>query len=243
MLLTSEMFVLFSDLNITKSLSLSVRKILMYQIVSYEMIKYPNVSGKYFIAANSCGGNVMISLLACFGHLIFIAKWKPGTQTSSWWACVTSLVTCVHPVSLRALSTQFTVLIVPGQFLIICPHSQMLELTPLNLMLKQFSANVPWLMPSGGSGAQSPVTGREKKISIFQEYQRKHLMCDNIRCYIRMSPDSDQFCRHVTSFNAHIVTTGPMNSPWWKLDSHTSLHGCIHIQNLHHVIFHTFSGF
>lgn len=158
MLLTSEMFVLFSDLNITKSLSLSVRKILMYQIVSYEMIKYPNVSGKYFIAANSCGGNVMISLLACFGHLIFIAKWKPGTQTSSWWACVTSLVTCVHPVSLRALSTQFTVLIVPGQFLIICPHSQMLELTSLNLMLKQFSANVPWLMPSGGSGAKSPVT-------------------------------------------------------------------------------------
>ena len=46
---------------------------------------------------------------------------------------------------------------------------------------------------------KSPVTGREKKISIFQDSQRKHLMCDNIRCHIRISPGSDQFCRHVTS--------------------------------------------
>ena len=65
----------------------------------------------------------------------------------------------------------------------------------------------------GSGGAKSPVTGREKKISIFQEYQRKHLMCDNIRCNIRISPDSDQFCRHVTSFNVHIVTSTTMNSP------------------------------
>ena len=74
-------------------------------------------------------------------------------------------------------------------------------------------------------GSKSPVTGREKKISIFQDSQRKHLMCDNIRCHIRISPDSDQFCRHVTSFNVHIVTT-TMNTSWWKLDSHTytSLH-------------------
>ena len=73
---------------------------------------------------------------------------------------------------------------------------------------------------------KSPVTGREKKISIFQDSQRKHLMCDNIRCHIRISPGSDQFCRHVTSFNVHIVTTGTMNTPWWKLklDSHPSLH-------------------
>ena len=70
---------------------------------------------------------------------------------------------------------------------------------------------------------KSPVTGREKKISIFQDSQRKHLMCDNIRCNIRISPDSDQFCRHVTSFNVHIVTTGTMNTPWWKLDSHTCI--------------------
>ena len=49
-------------------------------------------------------------------------------------------------------------------------------------------------------------------------------MCDNIRCHIRISPDCDQFCGHVTSFNVHIVTTGPMNTLWWKLDSHTSLH-------------------
>ena len=57
-LLTSEMFVLFWELNITNPHS-EVRRILLQQIVLYEIIKYPNVSRENkFIAISSCGGEI-----------------------------------------------------------------------------------------------------------------------------------------------------------------------------------------
>ena len=71
---------------------------------------------------------------------------------------------------------------------------------------------------------KSPVTGREKKISIFQDSQRKHLMCDNIRCHIRISPGSDQFCRHVTS----LMFTSLPPGRWILRDGNeTPTHHCI----------------